>query len=177
MASEEMNDYKDVLFGYYCLSAWGCFGKDDGGFSVEIYKDGKMIHKTYIFDQEEKTRTEYKISDESVAEIKSILKMHSSNIDSFDKHINNGSFDGAFTNFVFNGKEIVILNIDLIEHIDIKYIKKNPDYTEEEMSVIKQEYEITLLFSKITSILKKNGVMLSLDGVNFDESNSLLKRI
>ncbi|MGN0604839.1 MAG: hypothetical protein ACI4I2_12765 [Oscillospiraceae bacterium] len=49
-------EYKDVLFGYSCTPSYGYYGKDDGGFSIEIYPDGKLIHKTYIFDGIEKNR-------------------------------------------------------------------------------------------------------------------------
>lgn len=45
------NAHSDVIFGYGEIPASGRAGKDDGGFSIAIYPDGKAIYKKYVFDQ------------------------------------------------------------------------------------------------------------------------------
>ena len=39
------NAHSDVIFGYGEIPASGRAGKDDGGFSIAIYPDGKAIYK------------------------------------------------------------------------------------------------------------------------------------
>ena len=65
----EMN----VIFGYAFTPNEGCYGVDDGGFSVELYEDGAFVHKTYVFDFLEKTRKEYAITSDIVEKIKKAL--------------------------------------------------------------------------------------------------------
>ena len=165
MASKEKDDYRDILFGYSCIPSCGWVGKDDGGFSVKVYADGRMVHKTYIFDCIVKTETEYKISKDSFAAIEMLMEKYQTDIDAFDEHLDNGSCDGAGNFFILNGKQIITWNIDYTDEDELK--KNNPSYYEKYLSVVKQENEILVLFSKVAEILKSNGVDLKLYKVNF----------
>lgn len=167
MASNEEGNYRDVLFGYWCVPSYGYFGKGDGGFSVKVYADGRIVHNTYIFSRIVKTETEYKISKDSVAAIETLMEEYQTDIDSFDEHLDNGSCDGMGNFFIFNGKQIITWNIDLGYADEDELKKNNPSYYEKYLPVVKQENGILLLFSKITKILKKNGVNLNLYKVKF----------
>lgn len=170
MASKEKKekDYKNILFGYLSTPAFG-FRNSYGGFSVAVYEDYRLIHKTYIFDCIDKTETAYKISESSVTTIKMIINKYQKDIDAFDTYLDNGSFDGVGNFFIFNGKRIITWNIKYIEENELKKI--NPDYYEEYLPVIKQENKILLLFFKIVEILEREGIKLNLHEVNFDERN------
>lgn len=53
--------YGNVLFGYMCVPTEGLFGEDDGGFSLEVLTNGRLVYKTYIFSEIENTRIESQI--------------------------------------------------------------------------------------------------------------------
>lgn len=44
-----MRNIEKILFGYYNCPSCGYFGVDDGGFSIDIFPDGKLNYTTYIF--------------------------------------------------------------------------------------------------------------------------------
>ncbi len=165
MDGKKKDTVKEILFGYLCTPACGWQGKDDGGFSVAVYADGRLVHKTYIFCDIDKTTTEYKISDVSVSKIKALLEKYQADIDAFDEHLNNGSCDGEGNFFVFHGKEIITWNI---RHVSVWKLRMfNRDYYKEYLPVVRQENKILLLFFAAAKILKKDGVRLSLDKVSF----------
>lgn len=160
---------KDILFGYFCVPSCGWFGEDDGGFSIAIYEDSRLIHKTYIFDCIDKTETEYKISKNSIDAIKILIRKYQNDIDTFDENLDNGSCDGEGNFFIFNGKRIITWNIEYIDENELKII--NPDHYEEYLPVVRQENKLLLLFFKIIEVLEKDGIELNLYEVNFNECN------
>ena len=166
MDSEEAKNHKDILFGYFNGPSCGFFGMDDGGFSVDVYENGKVIYKTYIFAQTVKTETEYKISKDAVAAIRSLMEDHQTDIDSFDENIDNGSCDGSGNFFIFNGKEIITWNIDHSDEDELK--QNNLSYYNRYLSAIRQENKILLIFDKAVKILKSSGINLSLENVSFN---------
>ena len=165
MVSEETKNCSDILFGYFNGPACGFFGMDDGGFSVDVYESGKVIYKTYIFDQTVKTETEYKISKDAVIAIRSLMEKYQTNIDSFDDNIDNGSCDGSANFFIFGGKRIITWNIEYYDENELK--KKNPSYYKGYLSAIRQENQILLIFNAVTEILKSSGINLDLSKVRF----------
>jgi len=167
VAHEEKNDYKDILFGYLHTPWWGRHGKSDGGFSVDVYRDGRVIHRTYLFYQVVRTEAEYKISKDSVIAIEALLKECQTAIDALDERPFNWSFGGSGSFFIFNGKQIITWSIRYYDEAELK--KNNPSYYEEFRSVVRQENAILLLFSMITKILKRDGVNLSLYEVDFQQ--------
>lgn len=122
--AEEKKDYSDMLFGYLLTPAYGFFGMDDGGFSVAIYPDGRLVHKIYVFDRREKTRTEYLLPDEVIEQMAAVMEEYTPEIADFDEHISNGSLDGYGNFFVFGGKHVISWNIELNDEDEVRKKKK-----------------------------------------------------
>lgn len=157
------NNYENILFGYSCTPACGFIGEDDGGFSIAVYKDGRLIYKTYIYSNIDKTEIEYKISESSIAAIKKIMKKNRMIIDVLDEFIDNGTCDGSCNCFVFNGTQVTTWNIEPYESIIMYSLKYR--------SVYYQERKIRSLFFKISKILRSEGVNLNLYDVSFTVSD------
>lgn len=169
--AEEKKDYSDILFGYLLTPAYGFFGMDDGGFSVAIYPDGRLVHKTYVFDRREKTRTEYLLPDEVIEQIAVVLEEYAPEIADFDEHVSNGSLDGYGNFFVFNGKHIISWNIELNDEEEVR--KKNPEYYHEYLSVMQQENTMLFIFYEVIEILEKIRIKLNLHEVEIPEEYML----
>ena len=165
--AEEKIAYSDILFGYLLTPAYGFFGMDDGGFSAAIHPDGLLVHKTYVFDQCEKTRTEYLLSDEVIEQITAVMEEYASEIADFDEHVSNGSLDGYGNFFVFNGKHIISWNIELNDEEEV--LKKNPEYYHEYRHVMQQENTMLFIFYEVIEILEKVGIKLNLHEVEIQE--------
>ena len=162
---DDKKEYKDILFGYLFIPSYGCLEEDDGGFSITVYTDGRLVYKTYIFDRIEKTKNEYKISLNSIMAIKTIIEEYQEDINSFEKSIDNGSCDGYGNFFIFAGKEFITWNI---EYNDENELKENYlEYYKEYLPVVRQQNKILLIFFKITKILKKEGINLKINMVSF----------
>ncbi len=166
--NKKKKDYCNILFGYMCIPSYGCFVKDNGGFSIAVYEDVRLIHKTYIFDGIENTKTEYKISIDSFVDIKMILEKHQADINMFDKCLDNGSCDGTCNFFIFNGKRFITWNISYIDEEELK--KNNLDYYKKYKSVVSQENKMLLIFDEIAEIFESQGVNLKIYEVNFSEN-------
>lgn len=166
------NKYSEVIFGYMDTPSYGCIGKDDGGFSVAIYPDGKLIYKTYIFDEIEKTKREFKLDLKTVDRIAGVLAAYEQNIKNFDEDLDNGSCDGSGNIFIFNGKMIVTWNIDYYDEDELK--KSNPEYYKAYLSVIRQENLLMEIFFRVSKILKTRGIDLRLYEVKFRKKLSEL---
>lgn len=165
--AEEKKDYSEILFGYLLTPSYGFFGMSDGGFSMAIYQDGRLVHKTYIFDQREKTREEYLLPDEVIEQIKAVMKEYASEIADFEEHISNGFLDGDGNFFVFGGKHVISWNIELNDEEEVR--KKNPEYYREYLSVMQQENTMLFIFYEIIEILEKIGIKLNLHEVEIPE--------
>ena len=126
--------------------SYGCIGKDDGGFSVAIYPDGKLIYKTYIFDEIEKTKREFKLDLKTVDRIEGVLAAYEQDIKNFDEDLDNGSCDGS----------------------------GNPEYYKAYLSVIRQENLLMEIFFRVSKILKTRGIDLRLYEVKFRKKLSEL---
>lgn len=169
--AEEMKDYSQILFGYLLTPSYGFFGIDDGGFSVAIYPDARLVHKTYVFSQREKTRTEYLLPDEVIYQIRAIMEDYTPEIAVFDEHVSNGSLDGYGNFFVLNGKHIISWNIELNDEEEVR--KKNPDYYHEYLPVMQQENTMLFIFYEVIEILEKIGIKLNLHEVEIPEEYML----
>ena len=147
-----------ILFGYSYLPLYGRSG-DDGGFSIVVYRDGRLIHKTYIFSEIDNTTTEYQISEDSIFAIKALMQQERETIGTFDNCRN--SCDGSENSFIFDGKQIIIWNIDYT----------NPSLLasceEKSRLILKQHNKILSLFFKVTKILQNDGIDLDIHEVNF----------
>lgn len=145
---------KEILFEYRSGNASDCAEGDDDGFSFIIYKDGSATYSTYIVSNITKKHKIFKVSEQTVKEITSIIDKNKKEISTLDKDIDNGSDDGDFNDFTFGNKTIFTLNI---EENDIKMIKlNNPRYFIEYYHVMLQENIIMKIFKEICAILRKN---------------------
>lgn len=104
-----LKETKKILFGYMQSPSYGEIAEDDGGFSIDVYKDGNVIYRTYIFDNIEKTTEVFYISKRAVKRIKNIINNNSRQIKKLKYCIN--SDDGYIDEFIFKGKRIVALNV------------------------------------------------------------------
>lgn len=168
------NRNSKVIFGYMIVPTCGWIGKDHGGFSIAVYPDGKLIYKTYIFDQIEKTKKEFELGSKIVERIVKVLALYELDIEKFDEYLNNGSCDGNGNYFIFNGKEISDRNIEY--HDENKLKDSNPQYYKEYLPVIQQENLMVEIFSKIAKILKRQGISLTLNMVRFRRKKHWLRR-
>lgn len=158
-------DYSNIMFGYMNAPSYGCFGRSDGGFSVEIYSDGTLIHKMYIFSRKEKTNTMLTLPLNAIEEILSVLDENRTDIVNFEEHIDNGSLDGSSNEFIFYGKCIITWNIEYCDEEEL--MERNPQYYRDYLQVIRQQNKMLFIFEKICEILEKNGIKLNLYQVNY----------
>lgn len=154
----------NILFGYSCTPACGFF-KDEGGFSIEIDKNGILIYKTYLFDFIEQTRTTIKLPLKTIYKVHEIMKKKAFIIQQLNTQLDNDSDDGVCNRFIFDGKEIVAWNIEFTN--EAWTARKNPSYYQEFETNIKQENEVVKTFKLIAKVLKKNGIVLTLDKIRF----------
>ena len=161
----------NVIFGYAFTPNEGCFGIDDGGFSVELYEDGTFVYKTYIFDLQEKTRNEYMIAAENVEKIKKFLIEILVDLENFPNHIGNGSCDGYCSTFSILGKEITDY---IIEDTDIDEIKtENPKYYEEYKEVIDWESFLLYVLAMVSAYLFNENIELSIEDVKIRRKHNV----
>ena len=164
---EENINISNILFGYMNVPSFGLFEEDYGGFSIDIYTDGKLIYKTYIFEEIEKTKTEYSLPAKIISAIKKVISDYSEYIYAFNEHTDNGSEDGEGNFFIFAGKRVITWNIDYCNEND--FIKNNPEYYKKYIQAIKQENLMLIIFEKISEILKTQGIDLKINGVFFSK--------
>lgn len=165
---KEKKDCGDIVFGYMCAPSFGFFGQSDGGFSVALYSDVKLVYKTYIFDKREKDKEELYVPTETVEQIKAVLCEHQTDIDGFQEHVDNGSLDGDGNFFIFSGKEFIVWNITYSDEDELK--ENNPGYYKKYVSVVKQQNMMLIIFVKIAEILERYGINLNVNKVAFDKN-------
>lgn len=149
-----MNKKTNILFGYRLGNASCCTDGDDNGFLFEIYSDGTGIYNKYIVPNTITKSRKFKVSDKTVSEINAIFDKYKKKISALDKNIDNGSCDGCFNIFNFNGKIMRTLNID--EHNTKLTAVMNPKYYMKYHHVIVQENQIMKIFKEICAVLRKN---------------------
>lgn len=163
MTMDERKDSGDILFGYSNVPACGDYEEEDGGFSIAVYEDGTVIHKTYLFPEITKTETAYKVTEGSVNAIKTLLKKRQKIIQAFSSHLDNGTYDGEGNYFIFNGKEVITWNIQYTN--PLFFLLRGKD-----LPVAKQENRLLALFFTVAKILRRDGIDLALDQVSFSIS-------
>lgn len=151
---------KNILFGYSCTPAFGIFGKDKGGFSVEISMGGLLTYKTYIFDKRETSKRTMQLSDDILSAIFVILEEKAEMIQILNSRLDNGSLDGVCNKFVFYEKEIISWNIEYIS--EEMFEQLDEEYCREYEKNIWQENEVFNIFEKIAEVLKNKGILLTL---------------
>ena len=160
-----MNVYpkKEVLFGYKYFPSYIEAEDEDDGFSILILNDGKVVCKRYICNGKVRSISKYKVSKKTIDHIEKIITAYSEEINTFDEHIDNGSFDGYGNKFLFYDKEILTWNI---EYCDEKKVQsKNPQYYNKYERVIRQENTLLLIFDQIRKALRRQGVFLKTDNI------------
>jgi len=160
-----MQSEGQILFGYSWTPSEGMVGRYYGEFSIDISLNGILFYKTYVFPHEERFSEEIKIPENTINEIKDILRNNYSNIEMLDEYIENGSRDGMGNKFFFGGKKIITWNIDRRNEEEI--MSRNPNYYERYKKVIQQENSILDIFEQIVSVLRKEGIKLELYEVSF----------
>ncbi len=154
---------KGLLFGYSYFPACGEIGDVDGGFSIEILNDRKVIYKTYMYNGKEKSISKYKVSKKTIESIEKIIALYQAEINAIEEHIDNGTCDGYGNKFVFREKEILTWNIEWHDETELK--KKNPQYYNKYISIIQQENILLLIFARIRKVLIKQGIFLTIEKV------------
>jgi hypothetical protein len=158
------NKYKDVLFGYCNEPTYGLKG-EFVGHSFIIYNNGIGLYTTYITGIGKDKEEIFEISQEAVKKIESILNQYKNDIDTLETNLYNGSCDGSFNVFIFNGKKIETLNINYVDEEKVK--RDNPKYYEGYKDVILQENKIMDIFTEICEILEEEKIKLNLHEVEF----------
>lgn len=154
---------KRILFGYRLSNASCCTYGDDDGFLFAVYEDGTAIYNKYIVPDTVKRSRNFRLSDMTVSEIRNIIDINKRKIMSFDKDIDNGSCDGDFNEFIFDGKKISTLNI--CDDMEFIFLFNPADYIKH-YHVIRQEKQIIRIFREICAVLRKNhAIRLKLEDV------------
>lgn len=167
-----MKRQKHILFGYSCTPSCGFYGKDDGGFSIEVDTSGILVYKTYLFDFIEQTKRTIVLSSNTTNRIKNILKNNIKTIENFNKQLNNDSYDGSCNRFIFSGKEIISWNIQFTNIWFIWLLAIiNLDYYKKHVNNIKQKNAVLHIFKLIANVLESEGIRLTLDKIvlHFDK--------
>lgn len=157
---------KKVVFGFSRGAAFGCCGTDTGDFSLEITSDAVLTFKTYLFGESGENETykrEVQLPESVVTDIREITSKYSTIIKHLNKNLYNGSDDGTWYGFVFEGKKISALNIEYKD--DEQIAKESPEYYQEYKENIRQENEVIRLFYLIAVCLTQYGIDLRLHGV------------
>lgn len=160
---------ESVLFGFLNTPSCGWEGEDTGGFSIDIYPDGRTICKSYLFDRIEIYRKELQISEESVAKITSVLKSFSRIIKRFNSNYDNGSCDGNGHFFILSGEEYTAWNIDNeydLRFVTFCYIFRI--FT----ALVNQGNQMNLIFLMVSAILDDEGITLTHDKLSLDSFES-----
>lgn len=161
-----LKEIEKILFGYMQLPSYGEMAEDDGGFSIDVYEDGKVVYKTYIFDNIEKTMEVFYVSKEIISSIKKILEDNAQQIENLERNIDNGSCDGDMNEFIFKGKRVVVFNI---EYSNEEFVKnQNINYYNKYLKEIRQQNFILDIFKRIQKVLNDGGIKLNLYNVLFD---------
>lgn len=155
---------KEILFGYRLSNADCYTDGDDDGFLFAIYRDGTAIYNKYVVPNTVKRSRKFKVSNKTVSEIITILDKYKKKISEFDTDIDNGSCDGDFNKFIFDGKKITTLNI--CEDMEFIFLFNPADYIKH-YHVIRQEKQIIRIFKEICVVLRKNhAIHLRLESVS-----------
>ena len=159
-----MEKETNVLFGYSCTPAWGLYGIDPGGFSIELDISGLVRYKTYIFDLILQRQRIVQLSPRTVEKINEILNNNRDNIKKIGKYLDNGSCDGVCNRFNFMGKVITGYNVSFSDEESLS--KYNPEYYAARIKNIRQENAVSIIFNSIAiemqDELKAEGLELNL---------------
>lgn len=151
-----------IIFGYRCSSASDSEEGENDGFSITIYENGVAEYKEYVFSDIIKKTKKIYINPVLIKKIEILLKKYQNKILMFDENLDdNLTYDGEFNKFIFNDKQIVTINIEFHNLDEIK--KWDSDYYSDYYNVISQQNDIIVIFNKICSLLKKYGIILTLN--------------
>ena len=164
-----LKETKKILFGYMQSPSYGEMAEDDGGFSIDVYKDGRVVYKTYIFHGIEKITEVFYVSKKIISSIKKILEDNAHQIEDLERNIDNGSCDGDMNNFIFKGKSVLVCNIDYSNEEFVK--NQNINYYNKYLKEIRQQNFILDIFIRIQKVLNDGGIKLNLYHVSFDLYN------
>ena len=154
-----------MLFGYRKYPSSGYYGEDDGGYSIDIFSDGIVEIKSYIFSNQEKSCDIYTIDKKSIQNIRDIINLQQLEIDEIPNILDNGSCDGEGYSFTFKDKRIECWNI---AYYDIEEVKKqNIEYFNEYQENMKYENMIIDIFSRIIKVLIPSCIKLDIQSMEF----------
>ena len=132
------------LFGFRTRPTYGMIDNDNGGFSISISNNGILEYKKYNIIQHTKGEVTKQLSTNSINEIIDILSIFQSELNKIPSTLDNNSDDGQLQQFIFNTKEINILNLNTTNGNSFEKLIYN-------------------VFKSICNILKKNeNIELSL---------------
>lgn len=148
----------NIIFGYKRSPSSGYYDFSDGSFSIEVYEDGTMLYTTYLFDSQEQDCWEIPVKARSIRALKWILWVYRKEIARLDTEIDNGSLDGDCNAFILNGRPSMVYNIGYGNEI-------RPDGSTDRTA--HQQNVLLKIFDKAARALRKSGIMLGLDDVDF----------
>ena len=131
------------------------------GDAVTVYSDGTIVHKNYIFGQEE-SFSEDKIAfiPEIAVMIEKILITHKADMEKIPSKLNNGTRDGSHDCFQFGKKTISSWSI---QRRDLKKIKKrNPSYYEHYRDNVIYENMVLDIYDEIAEIINEYDIGVNL---------------
>jgi len=150
----------DVLFEYKHTPSFGYFGMPGGG-SIVVLSDGSILHRNFVFGQEEPS-AEDKIAfmPEIAMLIEKVLIAHKGDFKKISNNLNNGSLDGSHDSFQFGKKKISSWNIKRADLSEVK--QRNPSYYHQYKDNMIQENMVLDIYNEIISILNEFELGLEL---------------
>lgn len=150
----------DVLFEYKSTPSFGVFGMS-GGESVVVFADGSIVHRNYVFGQEEPS-SEDKVAymPEASVLIEKVLISHKSDLKRISSKLNNGTLDGSHDCFQFGKKKISSWTIQRTNPNEVQ--QRNPDYYRQYIENMIQENMVLDIYNEIISILNEFEIGLEL---------------
>lgn len=153
---------EDIVFSYQLGPVSGKEG-DDGGFSIQIYGNGKLKVCTYKFYETINSIQVFKMSRKEVGMVYRIIRKYREELKEVPMRLDNGSQDGEINEFVFFGYEqIVAWNIKTT--VPQAVMIKNHTYYQEYKENMKYENVVLKVFREICKYLKKQEIYLDLHG-------------
>lgn len=150
----------DVLFEYKSTPSFGYFGMP-GGRAIVVFSDGSIVHRNYIFGQEEPS-AEDKIAfmPEVAVLIEKVLNTHKEDLKRISSKLNNGTLDGSHDCFQFGKKKISSWTIHRTNPDEV--LQRNPNYYRQYKENMFQENMVLDIYNEIISILNEFELGLEL---------------
>ncbi|MCL2015780.1 MAG: hypothetical protein FWG68_05980 [Defluviitaleaceae bacterium] len=124
---EKLAENNRVIFAFAEYASFGRSGDDYGDFSIEVFDNGKILRKGYLFGEKKHSSLEtFEIPTYEVNAIELFLNENRKEIQNLPQDLFNGSCDGSLHYFTFGTKEVSGLNVHYNNLDELRNKNYNP---------------------------------------------------